>query len=495
MLTLLNLRGVKESVLFLTPIFLIFIITHVLLIGYGLFSHVDKLGPTVEGIRTGFNNGLGTLGMAGMLMLFLHAFSMGGGTYTGIEAVSNGLQILREPKVQTAKKTMVYMATSLAITAGGLMICYLLWGVTVVEGKTMNAALLDKVTAAFSFGGVFSIVTLLTEGALLIVGAQAGFIDGPRVLSNMAADSWLPRRFTSLSDRLTMANGIMLLSIAAIAALIYAHGDVRSLVVMYSINVFLTFSLSMLGMAKHYWTHRLWKLKWRSKLTLFIVGFVFCTLILAVTVFEKFTEGGWVTLVVTGTLIVFCFLIRHHYRSVNKQVDAFSEDLETMPRQTDVEVMEPDPSQPVAGLLVSNYGGIGLHSILTIRTQFPTQFGGFIFISAGQVDSGRFKGAGAIADLQFEVDFACRKYVEFARSLGIPAVQKTASGIDAIETLEQLCGEVSKDYPNVIFFASQIIIEHERWFHSILHNQTAFVLQRKLLHAGHKLIIWPMRIG
>lgn len=481
--------------LFLTPIFLVFIITHALLIGYGILSHLGSVGETVTTVRTGYTNGLATLGLGGMLMVFLHAFSMGGGTYTGIEAVSNGLQILREPKVQTAKTTMVYMATSLAIMAGGLMICYLLWQVQVVEGKTMNAVLLEKVAAGFPLGTTFVVVALFTEGALLIVGAQAGFIDGPRVLANMAADSWLPRRFTALSDQLTMSNGIVLLSLTAIAALIYTHGDVRALVVMYSINVFLTFSLSMLGMAKYYWTHRLWKLKWRRKLGLFVVGFVFCTVILVVTVYEKFLEGGWLTLVITGTLIAICFLIRRHYRSVSKKVEVFSEDFDSLPRVADAEAGEPDPSLPVAGLLVPSYNGVGLHSILTIRTQFPTQLAGFVFISAGQVDSGRFKGAGAIADLQFEIDFGCRKYVEFARSLGIPATQRTATGIDAVQSLGELCEEVARDYPNVIFFASQIVIKNERWYHSFLHNQTAFVLQRKLLQAGHKLIIWPMRIG
>ena len=91
------------------------------------------------------------------------------------------------------------------------------------------------------------IVTLLSEGALLVVAAQAGFIDGPRVLANMAVDSWMPRRFAALSERLTTQNGILLMGAASLAALLYTRGDVGQLVVMYSINVFLTFSLSMFG--------------------------------------------------------------------------------------------------------------------------------------------------------------------------------------------------------------------------------------------------------
>jgi amino acid transporter len=116
LLVVLNLRGVKESVKFLAPTFIVFVLTHLLMIGYGIFSHIPQMGAVSSKIGSDFKTGLMTLGAGGMLLVFLKAFSMGGGTYTGIEAVSNGLQILREPRAKTGKKTMVYMATSLAFT-------------------------------------------------------------------------------------------------------------------------------------------------------------------------------------------------------------------------------------------------------------------------------------------------------------------------------------------------------------------------------------------
>ena len=119
MLVVLNLRGIKESVTFLAPIFLTFVVTHVFMIGYGVFSHLPQIAPVVHGIRGDFKQGVATLGMGGLALLFLRAFSMGGGTYTGIEAVSNGLQVLREPRVHNGKRTMLYLSTSLAFTAGG----------------------------------------------------------------------------------------------------------------------------------------------------------------------------------------------------------------------------------------------------------------------------------------------------------------------------------------------------------------------------------------
>src|SRR5438045_5774580 len=180
---------------------------------------------------------------------------MGGGTYTGIEAVSNGLQIMREPRVQTGKRTMVYMATSLAFTAGGILLCYLLFHLRPVQGQTLNSVLANAFFGSWSIAGIqvgkgLIVITLLSEGLLLFVAAQTGFIDGPRVMANLAIDSWLPHRFGSLSDRLTTKDGIMVIGVAAIAILVAMNGRVDALVVMYAINVFVGFTLSNIGMCR-----------------------------------------------------------------------------------------------------------------------------------------------------------------------------------------------------------------------------------------------------
>ncbi|HSC59405.1 MAG TPA: APC family permease, partial [Gemmatimonadales bacterium] len=214
-LTGLNIRGVRESVIALLPIFLLFLVTHVLVIGGGIVAHLGRVPEVAQQVRTGYSSGMSLLGAVGMTLLFVRAYSLGGGTYTGIEAVSNGLPIMRDPKVRTGKRTMLYMATSLAFTAGGLIVCYLLWGIGPVEGKTMNAVLVERMVGGMPFGHLFLILTLFSEGALLVVAAQAGFIDGPRVLANMAVDSWVPHRFAALSERLTTQNGIVLMGVAA----------------------------------------------------------------------------------------------------------------------------------------------------------------------------------------------------------------------------------------------------------------------------------------
>ena len=125
-------------------------------------------------------------------------------------------------------------------------------GVQHLPGRTLNAVLADSLFGEQGLGHWIAVITILSEGALLLVAAQAGFIDAPRVMANMAVDSWLPHRFASLSERLTMRNGVLMIGIAAFAILIYTHGSISDLVVMYSINVFLTFSLSEFGMSRFF---------------------------------------------------------------------------------------------------------------------------------------------------------------------------------------------------------------------------------------------------
>ena len=125
-LTLLNMRGVKESVVPLIPVFVVFVVTHIFVIFFAIFTHLNSVPEVLQSTAQNLRVARGELGLLGMLLMMLRAYSLGAGTYTGIEAVSNGLPILREPKVQTGKRTMAYMAASLAFTATGLMFAYLL---------------------------------------------------------------------------------------------------------------------------------------------------------------------------------------------------------------------------------------------------------------------------------------------------------------------------------------------------------------------------------
>ena len=493
-LTVLNIRGVRESVTVLLPIFLIFLVTHLVAIGGGILAHTDQLPALSQQVSTGFETGVRTLGIGALLMLLMHAYSMGGGTYTGLEAVSNGLPILREPRVHNARRTMIYMAISLAVTAGGLILCYLLWNVSYVPGKTMNAVLFETMTVGIPGGAAFVIVTLLAEGALLIVGAQAGFIDGPRVLGNLAVDSWMPRRFAALSERLTTQNGIFLMGVLAVVVLMYTGGDIRHLVIMYSINVFLTFSLSMLGMLRHSWTGRSTGRPWRRRTVLFLVGFILCSTILVMTMSLKFSEGGWVTLSVTGALVGLAFLIRAHYRTVWSKISKLYSQLEQALPAGEVAVGPVDPTKPTAAVLVAAYGGLGLHTTLNILRAFPGQFNNLIFVSVGVIDSATFKGEGSIEQLKEQTEAALKKYVALGRRLGMPSSYKMAIGMDAVDEADKLCQEVAQEFPRVTYFAGKIVFKRERWYQPLLHNETALALQTRLFWSGKTMVILPARV-
>jgi amino acid transporter len=355
-LIVLNLRGVKESVQVLLPIFVVFLVAHVVLIVGSIGMHLPAAGQVAGDVSTQIKTGIGDpqLGLLGMLVLLLHAYSLGAGTYTGLEAVSNSMPVIREPRVHNAKKTMRYMALSLSFVAGGLIVAYLLLDIrpaappsdlvaagrasaqshpdgppseAPAEGaeKTMNYLLTEKFVGDSGLGrhwlGVaFVIITLVSEGALLVVGAQAGFIDGPRVLGYMAHDSWAPRWFSSLSERLATENGILLMGLSALAALWYTGGSVKALVIMYSINVFVTFSLSMIGMCRHWFELRKEDPLWRRRFGLFLLGATLCLSILGVTVVLKFREGGWRTLAVTGLCVTVSFLIHRYYEKVGAKL-------------------------------------------------------------------------------------------------------------------------------------------------------------------------------
>ncbi|RWY88731.1 hypothetical protein, partial [Escherichia coli] len=157
-----------------------------------------------------------------------------GGTYTGLEAVSNNVNMLAEPRVPAGKRTMVYMATSLAFTAGGIILLYMLWQAKPVEGQTLNAVVFGSVIDHMGLDSAFARSALLAavlafEAGLLLGGAESGFLGGPAVLSNMAQDSWGPRHFRDLSTRLVRQNGIIVMGVASVIILLWTHGQVAVL--------------------------------------------------------------------------------------------------------------------------------------------------------------------------------------------------------------------------------------------------------------------------
>ncbi|MGB4947784.1 MAG: APC family permease [Candidatus Competibacter denitrificans] len=498
-LIVLNLRGMKESIKVLLPIFLGFFFTHAFLIIYGIVAHAEGLPALIPDTINETRQLSEQMGWAFAAALFLRAYSLGGGTYTGLEAVSNNVNMLSEPRVRNGKYTMLYMAGSLSFTAGGIILLYLLWNAQFVAHQTLNAVTFGAIINSWQFNPVVShgllAVVLLLEGGLLFVAANTGFLGGPTVLANMAVDSWVPRQFRNLSGRLVTQNGILLMGLGALGILLWTDGDVSVLVVLYSINVFITFSLSLLGLCKHWWTSRYDEARWKPRLMLSLLGFAVTGGILVVTVVEKFTEGGWLTLLITGLLITSFALVKHHYEYVRQQLRKIDALYAPRPNWGE-ELPEPPlvPDQPTAIFLIGKNRGLGMYALKWLNEVFAGHFKNFIFLSVGEVDAESYGGKGALRSLQYQIENSLRYYVNYCHSQGLAAMSRAAYGTDVETELEKLVIGVVADYPNAVCLSSKLIFENESWLISWLHNHTPLAMQRRLHLREIQMIVIPIKI-
>lgn len=506
-LILLNMRGVKESVITLAPIFLIFLITHVFIILYAIFTNVSKIGPVATSTAADIHTAVSQIGILGVLFLVLRSYSLGAGTFTGIEAVSNGIPVLREPKEQTAKHTMRYMAISLAFVVMGLMLSYLFYKITPIAGKTLNTVFFEQATATWGAGPayIFILIALIAEAALLFVAAQTGFLDGPRVLANMALDRWFPTRFSTLSDRLVIQNGILIIGGIALIMMVLTRGSVRFLVVLYSINVFITFVLSQLGMVRHWWQCRSTVKGWYKKFIVNGIGLILCAFILISMIFLKFHEGGWITLIITAILVVIAISIKRHYLRIarllhrlNPLVKAATEYSNSMPipdagQRADLS-HPPDPETKTAIILVNGFNGMGLHILFNVIRLFGGAFKNFVFLEVGVLDAGNFKGKEEIDNLKAEVKKNVDRYVEFMTRHGYYAEGVGSVGVNIVDEVTDIAPKIVERFPNSVFFGGQLIFEKDSFLSKVFHNYTVFTLQKRLYRQNVPFVVLPVRV-
>ena len=502
-LTMLNLRGVKESVVLWVPIFFVFVGTYTFAILWSIATHLGSFPEIAHGVVTDARAASAETGLIGLFAVLLRAYSLGAGTYTGIEAVSNGLNTLREPRVQTGKRTMIYMSVSLSLVVGGLLVAYLLYHVTPVEGKTLNAVLFETMTAGWSPGlsRAFVVAAMASSAALLIIAAQTGFFGGPRVLANMAVDRWMPTRLATLSDRLVTQNGVLLMGAAAFAVVYFTAAAVDVMVILYSINVFITFSLSQLGMVRHWWLVRGKEPKWRSKIFLNGLGLLLTGGILILLCVAKFDEGGWITLLVTGVLVGISFWVKNHYLHTQKKLHRLNELVaaalaDDAMMSAPVEKTPPpcDPNARTAVLLVNGFNGLGLHTLLAIVRMFPRVYNNFIFVQVGVLDAGNFKGAAEVENLREHSRREVDRYVAYMSRRGFYAESQLALGTDIVAEAATLCDTIAQKYPQAQFFAGQLVFKDESFVTRWLHNHTVFELQRRLYHLGRAMLILPIMV-
>jgi hypothetical protein len=220
-------------------------------------------------------------------------------------------------------------------------------------------------------------------------------------------------------------------------------------------------------------------------------------MILGITLYEKFAQGGWITVVITLLVIAVCFAIRRHYRRVTHELDQLYRelgDLPHVPKAAGAAVGDIDPKRPTAAVLVGSFGGVGIHTVLNIFRVFPGHFKSLVFVSVGVIDSGEFKGEHAVEDLRRRTQEMQGNYISLATGLGVPATGRMAIGTEAVEEAEKLCLEVAREFPHVVFFAGKMIFQREKWYHRLLHNETALAVERRLRWRGKTMVTLPVRV-
>lgn len=494
LLTLLNLRGIKESIFPWVPIFALFIITHGFAFFWSFFHHADAFPMVVGETVNEITQATSAIGWGGLLILILKSFSMGAGTFTGIEAVSNGMNIIREPKVQNAKKTMVYISVSLALTVSGLVISFLLYDIKPLGDQTINAVLFGKVgeEVGGAFGGWFQAVALFSETALLFVAAETGFLGGPQVLANMAVDRWFPHKFMTLSDRYVMRHGILLMGAAAGLVMFYTKGSVAFLVVLYSLTVFITFTLSQSGMVLHWLKVRDQDPTWRKRLVVNGIGLLFSVFILISLILVKFEEGAWETLLVVSLLVLLGMSIKRYYkyfntvlakiyRSIPSRIHTPFKPATTMETQTAV-------------LMVSGIHGLAQHSIANVIQLFGNTINHFVFMQVGLLDAESFKGENEVKALTQYVHHEAERLVKFMEDKGYSAESVVAIGLDIADEVEKLALEIYRKHPGCIFFGGQLVLPKDTLITRWMHNQTLYSIQRRFYQLQLPFVTLPVYI-
>jgi len=314
-------------------------------------------------------------------------------------------------------------------------------------------------------------------------------------LATMALDRWFPTRFAALSDRFVAQNGILLMGTAALAVLLLTGGRVDLLVVLYSINVFLTFSLSQLGMCVHWVRQRGTGGRWKRGLAINGIGLGVTASILVALCAIKFSEGGWVTLMATSAVIGTAVLIRRHYaRSVARlrELDAALPDVE---RDAGAVISRPEPGRGrTAVLLCNGYNGLGVHSFFKLFRMFPNTFDRCVFVHVGVVDAGTFKGAEEIERLRTRTRQEADRYADLCRRCGLDAEVQTAIGHDLMPAIREQVDDVLRRHPAAVVCGGQLAFQRDTVWTHWLHNWVVFALQRFCCRAGVPFVIVPVRV-
>lgn len=307
LITLLNMRGVRESGTVISiPVYL-FLATYLPMLAYGVVKALIDGPGTFDAATVPVQQPL-------TIVLILHTFSAGCTALTGIEAISNGVPAFRPPESKNAGITLIVMAALMAVLfAGSIGLTQYLAVVPAAE-ETVLSALARRLLGSGLAYFTIQVSTLL----ILVVAANTSFAGFPRLGSILARDGFLPRQLSALGDRLAFNNGILALTAATAALIVVFQGDTHALVPLFAVGVFLAFTLSQIGMVVHWAQVR--EGSWRLKAVINGLGGLLTGMTVVIVGVSKFVEGAWISLLLIPLLVGIFLPIRAHYRELGRQL-------------------------------------------------------------------------------------------------------------------------------------------------------------------------------
>ncbi|MGB9225908.1 APC family permease [Mycobacterium sp.] len=470
LVTAMNLRGVRESGLaFAIPTYG-FIVGIIGMIGWGLFR-IFVLGNPLRAESAGFQMHAAHGQVVGFALAFLVArsFSSGCAALTGVEAISNGVPAFEKPKSRNAATTLLLLGVIAVTLLMGIIVLAQKIGVQLVEDpatqlggapanyyqKTLVTQLAETVFGSFHIG--FLLIATVTA-LILVLAANTAFNGFPVLGSVLAQSRYLPRQLHTRGNRLAFSNGIGFLSAAALLAIIAFRAELTALIQLYIVGVFISFTLSQIGMVRH-WTRllrteadpRVRRKMMRSRVVN-TVGLLSTGAVLLVVLVTKFLAGAWIAIVAMSLLFILMKLIRKHYDTVNRELE------EQAAAQHEVML----PSRNHALVLVSKVHLPTLRALAYARATRPDALEA-ITVSVDDAETRALVRAWQEADVSVPLKVIASPYREITRPV-----------LDYVK-------RVSKDSPRTVVtvFIPEYVVGH--WWEQVLHNQSALRLKGRLL--------------
>ena len=487
-LTLVNLRGTREAgTAFAIPTYAYMIaIAVMIIVGFvRLFmGNLPMADSAAYDIHAASSHLDGLTGLGGVFLL-MRAFSSGCAALTGVEAISNGVPNFKRPKSRNAGITLLMLGGIAASMMISILVLARYTGLQMVDDTSMVylhgsaqpdvhfAPVISQLASTiFGNGSLLFIFVTAVTGFILILAANTAFNGFPTLASVLSRDSFLPRQLYKRGDRLSYSNGIMVLAVGASALVILFNASVTRLIQLYVVGVFVSFTLSQLGMIRH-WNKRL-RLPQngseRSKVlrsrSVNIIGFMMTGFVLAVVLVTKFTHGAWITVLLIALVFTIQRLIRRHYDTIRGQL-----------RVEDWHTRRALPSRVRALVLVSNLSKPSMRAIATARAQAPINL----------------EIVSVVSDLEEEKHIR-REWKE--SGLPVPLTLVASPFRDITQVVISYVRSRRQRSPEemLVVYIPEFLVQH--WWENILHNQMALRLSRSLLRIpGVVLTIVPWKLG